>query len=159
VIPTISSVSVDCRRYQNSKGGVAALIGIKFDRETSKRSTVVGVPGSQKGEMRAQEHEELAGDQGNPQQGTALSAVLHRLPKHAWMRLQHISPDGWKVRSPAFFGVARVDKPCDGVSHSVKLPQIPNCQIYEGFAAKDLILVNASKRVAYSGTQAFPSLR
>jgi hypothetical protein len=109
--------------------------------------------------MRTHEHEELAGDQRNPQQRTALSTILHRLPAHAWVRLQHIPPDGWKVGSLASFGVAGVDKPRDGVSHSVKLPHIPDRQTYEGFAAKDLILVNAPKKSAHSGTHAFPSLR
>jgi len=109
--------------------------------------------------MRTQEQEELAGDQRNPQQGAVLSTVLHRLSAHARMRLQDIHPDGWKVRSLASFGIAGVDKPGDGVSHSVKLPHIPGRQTYEGFVAKDLISVNAPKRAAYCGTHAFPSLR
>lgn len=67
--------------------------------------------------MRTQEHEELAGDQGDPQEGTALSAVLHWLSAHAWVHLQHISPDGWEIRSLAFFGIARVDELSDGISH------------------------------------------
>ncbi|BCM20898.1 hypothetical protein MJ8_46890 [Mesorhizobium sp. J8] len=75
------------------------------------------VPCSQEGEMRTGEDEKLAGDQRYPQQRAALSAVLNRLPAHAWVRLQHLSPDGWKVRSLASFGVACVDKPRYGVSH------------------------------------------
>ncbi|RWM04088.1 MAG: hypothetical protein EOR68_04070 [Mesorhizobium sp.] len=67
--------------------------------------------------IRTQEHEELAGDQGNPQQGAVLAAVLHRLSERAGMRFQHISPDGWKVRSLASLSVAGVDKPRDGISH------------------------------------------
>ncbi len=67
--------------------------------------------------MRAKEDEDLTGDQGNPQLRTVLSYILHRLPAHVWVRLQHIPPDGWKVGSLASFGVARVDKSRDGIFH------------------------------------------
>lgn len=67
--------------------------------------------------MRAKEDEDLTGDQGNPQLRTVLSYILHRLPAHVWVRLQHIPPDGWKVGSLASFGVAGVDKPRDGFFH------------------------------------------
>ena len=72
---------------------------------------------SRESEMRTQENQELACSQRNPQSGSCLSAALHGLSGHAWMRSQNVLPDGWKVRSLTFFGVARVDKSHDGIFH------------------------------------------